>query len=170
MCMVNAGEGDEAASAFVRVDCVYVREYTGGETHGVRSLASICKMWENIGGFLSVNGGALMERRGLRRVVAVVAVMVIISALGYIVFIAHRPSFLTWLWGALAVGPFCLRTFRPDLLSPLEAGFISHSGVFLMWFDVAGAHMTTSPLLFGGMFILLVGAGVYMLRNNMLIS
>lgn len=111
-----------------------------------------------------------MEKRGLRRVVAVVAVMVILSMLGYIVFTADWPSFLTWLWGALAVGPLCLRTFRPDLLSPLEASFISYSGVFLMWFDFAGPRMTTSPLLFGGMFVLLVGAGVYMLRNNMLIS
>lgn len=111
-----------------------------------------------------------MEKRGLRQVCAVVLVMVTLSMLGYIVFTADWRSFLTWLWGALAVGPFCLRTFRPNLLSPLEAGFISYSGVFLMWFDLAGPRMTTSPLLFGGMFVLLVGAGLCMLRNNILIS
>ncbi|MGB5933276.1 MAG: hypothetical protein WBH57_09450 [Anaerolineae bacterium] len=111
-----------------------------------------------------------MEKRGLRQVCAEVLVMVILSMLGYIVLTADWRSFLTWLWGALAMGPFCLRTFRPDLLSPLEAGFIAYCGLFLMWFDLAGPRMTTSPLLFGGMFVLLVGAGVYMLRNNMLIS
>ncbi len=114
-----------------------------------------------------------MEKRGLRQACAVVVVMVILSMLGYIVFTADWPSFLTWLWGALTVGPFCLRTFRPNFLSPLEAGFISYGGVFLMWFDLAGPYATASPLLpllFGGMFVLLVGVGVYMLRNNMLIS
>ncbi len=111
-----------------------------------------------------------MEKRGLRRVVAVVVMIFLLSTLGYMIFTSDWRDFLTWLWGALAAGPFCLRTFRPDLLSPLEAGFIAYSGLFLMWFDLAGPRMTTSPLLFGGMFVLLVGAGVYMLRNNMLIS
>jgi hypothetical protein len=111
-----------------------------------------------------------MEKRGLRRVVAVVAMIFWLGTLGYMIFTSDWPSFLTWLWGALAMGPFCLRTFRPDLLSPLEAGFIAYSGGLLMWFDLVGPRMTTSPLLFGGMFVLLVGAGVYMLRNDMLIS
>jgi len=55
----------------------------------------------------------------------------------------------------------------------LEAGFIAYCGGLLMWFDLAGPYATASPLLsllFGGMFVLLVGIGVYMLRNNILIS
>ncbi len=35
----------EAARAIVWVDGVLVWEYAGGETLGVESLASICKMW-----------------------------------------------------------------------------------------------------------------------------
>ena len=113
-----------------------------------------------------------MEKEGFRRVWAAVLVVVILSMLSYIVFTADWRSFLTWLWGALTVSPFCLRTFRPGLLSPLEAGFIAYCGVFLMWFDLAGPYATASPLLsllFGGMFVLLVGVGVYMLKNNILI-
>ena len=34
-----------SASAVVWVDGVFVSWYTGGETLGVESLASICKMW-----------------------------------------------------------------------------------------------------------------------------
>jgi len=126
-----------------------------------------------VGGFLEVDGGVKVEKRGLRRVVAAVVMIFMLGTIGYMVFTSDWRDFLTWLWGALTVGPFCLRTFRPDLLSPLEAGFISYGGVFLMWFDLAGPYATTSPLLsllFGGMFVLLVGAGVYMLRNDMLIS
>jgi len=39
------GLGNRAASAVVGVDGVFVLGYTGGETLGVESLASICKMW-----------------------------------------------------------------------------------------------------------------------------
>jgi len=36
---------NRAASAAVWVDGVFVLGYAGGETLGVESLASICKMW-----------------------------------------------------------------------------------------------------------------------------
>ena len=114
-----------------------------------------------------------MRKRDLRQVFAVVVTIFMLGTIGYMVFTSDWRDFLTWLWGVLAMGPFCVRTFRPDLLSPLEAGFIAYCGGLLMWFDLAGPYATASPLLsllFGGMFVLLVGTGVYMLRNNILIS
>ena|GEM_PF-3956171 len=98
-----------------------------------------------------------MGKRGFPRVVAVVLVMVILSQLGYMVFTWDWRYFLTWLGGTLVLSPSCVRAFRPDLLSPLEAGFISLSGVLLFVFGLAGSRVAEAPLLFGGMFVLLVG-------------